>query len=95
MKKLTLEEVIEGIEEPRRERSILYPLKEVLMILLFAVLCGANSYAKVEMFGKTKEAWLKKYLPQLQYQPATFYKELTIHGIISACDQAVGSKSLE
>jgi predicted transposase YbfD/YdcC len=62
MKKLTLEEVIEGIEEPRRERSILYPLKEVLMILLFAVLCGANSYAKVEMFGKTKEAWLKKYL---------------------------------
>ena len=36
-----------------------------------------------------------KNLPQLQYQPATFYKELTIHGIISACDQAVGSKSLE
>ena len=29
---------------------------------LTAVICGATSYAKVEMFGKSKEKWLKKYL---------------------------------
>ena len=62
MKKLSLQEVLEGIEDTRRERSVWYPLYEVLFIMLTAVLCGATSYAKVEMFGKSKEKWLKKYI---------------------------------
>ena len=62
MKKLSLQEVLEGIEDTRRERSVWYPLHEVLFIMLTAVICGATSYAKVEMFGKSKEEWLKKYI---------------------------------
>ena len=62
VKKLCLLEVLEGIEDTRRERSIWYPLHEVLFIMLAAVICGATSYAKVEMFGKSKEKWLKKYI---------------------------------
>ena len=62
MKKLSLQEVLEGIEDTRRERSVWYPLYEVLFIMLTAVICGATSYAKVEMFEKSKETWLKKYL---------------------------------
>jgi len=62
MKKLSLQEVLEGIEDTRRERSVWYPLHEVLFIMLTAVICGATSYVKVEMFGKSKEKWLKKYL---------------------------------
>ena len=62
MKKLSLQEILEGIEDTRRRRSVWYPLYEVLYIMLTAVICGATSYAKVEMFGKSKETWLKKYL---------------------------------
>ncbi len=62
MKKLSLQEVLEEIEDTRRERSVWYPLHEVLLIMLTAVICGATSYAKVEMFGKSKEQWLKKYI---------------------------------
>ena len=62
MKKLSLLEVLEGIEDTRRERSVWYPLHEILFIMLAAVVCGATSYAKVEMFGKSKEKWLKKYI---------------------------------
>ena len=62
MKKLSLQEVLEGIEDTRRRRSVWYPLYEVLFIMLTAVICGATSYAKVEMFGKSKEKWLKKYI---------------------------------
>lgn len=51
MKKLSLQEVLEGIEDTRRKRSVWYPLQEVLFIMLIAVICGATSYAKVEMFG--------------------------------------------
>ncbi len=62
MKKLSLKEVLEGIEDTRRERSVWYPLQEVLFIMLIAVICGATSYKKVELFGKSKEEWLKKYI---------------------------------
>ncbi len=39
MKKLSLQEVLEGIEDNRRERSVWYPLYEVLFIMLTAVIC--------------------------------------------------------
>ena len=66
MKKLTLMEVLEGIEDTRRKRSVMYPLHEVLIIMLLAVICGATSYAKVEMFGISKREWLGKFL-DLEY----------------------------
>jgi len=62
MKKVSLQEVLEGIEDTRRERSVWYPLYEVLFIMLTAVICGATSYVKVKIFGKSKEKWLRKYL---------------------------------
>lgn len=62
MKKLSLMEVLEGIEDTRRSRSVIYPLQEILIIMLLAVICGATSYAKVEMFGKSKKEWLKTFL---------------------------------
>ena len=62
MKKLSLMEVLSGIEDTRRNRSVMYPLHEILIIMLLAVICGATSYAKVEMFGNSKQAWLKTFL---------------------------------
>lgn len=62
MKKLSLEEILEGIEDTRRANSVIYPLYEVLFIMLTAIICGATSYARIEMFGKSKAEWLKKYL---------------------------------
>lgn len=62
MKKISLAEALEGIEDKRRERSVMHSLTEVLIIMLLAIICGATSYAKIEMFGKSKEEWLKKFL---------------------------------
>ncbi len=72
MKKVSLQEVLEGIEDPRRRMSVLYPLHEVLFIMLVGVICGATSYVKIELFGKSREEWLKKYL-------------VLEHGIPDAC----------
>lgn len=66
MKKLSLIEVLEGIEDTRRSKSVMYPLHEVLIIMLLAVICGATSYAKVEMFGNSKREWLGSFL-KLEY----------------------------
>ena len=59
MKQLSLQGVPEGLEDMRRKRSVWYPLHEVLFIMLTAVICGATSYAEVEMFGNSKERSLK------------------------------------
>lgn len=62
MKKLSLEEILEGIEDTRRGNSVIYPLHEVLFIMLIAIICGATSYARIELFGKNRREWLEKYL---------------------------------
>lgn len=62
MRKLSLAEILEGIEDTRRKNSVIYPLHEVLFIMLVAIICGATSYARIEMFGKSKKEWLRKYL---------------------------------
>lgn len=62
MKKLSLEEVLKGIEDNRRSNSVIYPLHEVLFIMLIAIICGAATYARIEMFGNNKKEWFKKYL---------------------------------
>lgn len=58
--------VLESIEDTRRQKSVMYPLHEVLIIMLLAVVCGATSYAKVEMFGISKKEWLSTFL-DLEY----------------------------
>ena len=62
MKKLSLEEILEGIEDTRRSNSVMYPLGEVLFIMLTAIICGATSYSRIEMFARSRSEWLKKYL---------------------------------
>lgn len=62
MKKLKLEELLEGLEDRRRENSVMYPLYEVLFIMIISILCGATGYVKIEMFGKSRQEWFSKYL---------------------------------
>ena len=45
MKKLSLLEVLEGIEDTRREQSVWYPLHEVLFIMIVAVICVVSAFS--------------------------------------------------
>lgn len=82
MKKISLMEALEGIKDTRREKSVIYPLHEVLFMMLSAVICGATSYVKIEMFARSKEAWLKKYLTMENGIPDA----CTFRNIIKALD---------
>ena len=54
---------LEGVQDPRVERTRLHPLPAILGIALCAVLCGADSFVEMEEFGKAKEEWLATWLP--------------------------------
>ena len=50
------------IADPRVSRSRLHPLSSMLVLSLCAVVCGANSFVEIEMFGKVREKWLRSFL---------------------------------
>ena len=43
--------------DPRIERSKRHQLLDIIASAICAVICGADSWVYVEMFGKSKEGW--------------------------------------
>jgi predicted transposase YbfD/YdcC len=51
------------IKDPRIERNKAYPLVEVIVITLLAIMAFAEGWEDIEKYGKAKEPWLRKFLP--------------------------------
>lgn len=50
------------LEDPRIERNKLHPLLNILVITICAVICGAENWVEVAMYGNLKQAWFNQYL---------------------------------
>ena len=48
--------------DPRRGNAKQHLFLEIVIIAICAVICGADGWADVELFGKNKKAWLKTFL---------------------------------
>jgi hypothetical protein len=44
-------EYFSGLDDPRQEGKVLYPLDEILLLTLIAVLGGAEGWVDVAFFG--------------------------------------------
>ena len=53
----------EDMNDPRRisKGNYYYPLKEILFLVISAVISGANGWTSVELFGKAKLEWLQQF----------------------------------
>ena len=45
-----------------RAHNVIHKLHDILVIAICAVLCGADGWAEVEMFGQAKASWFKTFL---------------------------------
>jgi predicted transposase YbfD/YdcC len=54
-------EYFSGVEDPRWHNRR-HKLLDILVIAICAVICGAESWEDIELFGKAKEAWLRGFL---------------------------------
>ena len=52
-----------GLNDPRIERSKLYPLSEILFVVLSGSICGAESWRDFVLFGKEKLDFMRQYYP--------------------------------
>ena len=61
--KVSLVEHFAELSDPRIERTKLHKLSDILVIAVSAVICGAEGWTDIEEFGKSKEEWLRKFIP--------------------------------
>jgi predicted transposase YbfD/YdcC len=52
-----------GFPDPRQRGKVTYPLEEVLLLCLLAVLAGAEGFVDIARFGKKKIELLRRFLP--------------------------------
>jgi predicted transposase YbfD/YdcC len=52
-----------GLHDPRVQGRCDHSLLDILAITLLAVLCGADDWPEVEVFGRMRAEWLRGFLP--------------------------------
>ena len=56
-------EHFEALEDPRQSGKVWYPLDEILLLCLLAVLAAAESWVEIAEFGKKKLDFLRRFRP--------------------------------
>jgi predicted transposase YbfD/YdcC len=62
MKNKNIIELLSEIEDHRIERRKEHSLTDIIVITMSAVICGAENWNQIEMFGKSKHDWFKSFL---------------------------------
>ena len=51
------------LEDPRQSWKTLYPLDEILLIVLAGVMAGADDFVEISFWGRRKLDWLRRFRP--------------------------------
>lgn len=54
-------ESFEELDDPRQRAKVLYPLEEVLLLVLLGVLAGCESWVEIAKFGEKKLDLLRRF----------------------------------
>jgi predicted transposase YbfD/YdcC len=57
------------LQDPRQQGKVIYPLAEVLLLCLLAVLAGAETFVDIALFGEKKLHLLRRLLPYANGTP--------------------------
>jgi DDE_Tnp_1-associated len=57
-----LETLFSQVKDPRVERTKYHRLRDIIIIAICGVICGADGWVEIEEFGRAKEAWFTDLL---------------------------------
>ncbi len=60
--KITITDHFSSLKDPRIERSKLHQLIDIITIAVCAVICGADGWEQIELYGKAKHKWFSQFL---------------------------------
>jgi predicted transposase YbfD/YdcC len=61
-KSLAIKHYFRTLKDPRRRHRRLHRLVDIITIAICAVVCGANNWQEIAIFGECRQAWLKRFL---------------------------------
>ena len=67
---MTLTEAFAGLGDPRTGPARRHDLKEMILMALCAVLCGADTWVDVAEWAEDNAIWLRRYLGLAQGTPS-------------------------
>ena len=56
-------ESFEDLADPRQRAKVLYPLDEILLLVLLGVIAGCESWVEIAKFGDKKLGLLRRFRP--------------------------------
>lgn len=62
----SLVEHFSALEDPRQAWKVVYPLPEILLLVLCATLGGAENFVEIEEWGEDRQDFLRRFLPYRQ-----------------------------
>jgi hypothetical protein len=65
-----LSEHFAQLPDPRVDRTTRHLLRDIGVIAVCAVMCGADTWVDIEAYGRAKYEWLKRFLPLPQGLPS-------------------------
>jgi predicted transposase YbfD/YdcC len=63
-------ESFESLDDPRQRGKVLYPLDEVLLLVLLGVIAGCESWVEIARYGEKKLALLRRFRPFKDQTPS-------------------------
>jgi predicted transposase YbfD/YdcC len=57
-----IEEHFGQVKDPRKDRTKQHMLVDILVIAICAIICGAEGWVDIELYGNSKLTWLKTFL---------------------------------
>ena len=58
----SISEHFSSLSDPRKGGMVEHKLVDIITITVCAVICGANNWVEVELFGQRRRAWLAQFL---------------------------------
>src|SRR5580693_4115185 len=71
-----------ALRDPRQSAKVLYPLPEVLLLLLCATVSGADDFVEITLWGEERLAFLRRFEPYRRGIPS----HDTLCDVIAAID---------
>jgi len=79
---ISLLEQFAALKDPRQMAKVLYPLPEILLLILAATLAGADDFVEVRAWGEERLGFLRRFLPYANGIPS----HDTLNHVVNALD---------
>jgi predicted transposase YbfD/YdcC len=82
VRSLSILDHFSALSDPRQRWRVVYPLPEILLVVLCATLCGMEDFVETKLWGEERLDFLRRFLPYERGIPA----HDTLNDVINALD---------